>query len=98
MRCDTATRSSMATPQSMQEQTSGQMNWFDQQFTQIGWPMLLALVLLFSVLMWIFSGLALLMTRTPVARRKATIVFVLCCGYLIFAGIMIYVLKNNPDF
>jgi hypothetical protein len=78
------------------DQANG-MNWFDQQFSQIGWPMLIALVFLFSVLMWIFSGLGLMMTRNAVAHRKAKIVFIICTVYIVCCGVVIFVFAHHPD-
>lgn len=62
-----------------------QMGWFDEQFTTIGWPMLIALSVLFMVLMWIFSGWGLLVMRNPVARRKAKMIFIVLSIYLLIA-------------
>jgi SNF family Na+-dependent transporter len=78
------------------EQT-GRMNWFDQQFSQIGWPMLIALMVLFSVLMWVFSGIGLIKTHNPVAHRKAKIIFIVCTVYIACCGVVIYILARHPQ-
>lgn len=61
---------------------------------QTNWFMLIALTLLFFVLMWIFSGIGLLVGKHPVARKKAKILFIICTIYAVFAGVMIYVLAQ----
>ena len=72
---------------------SKNMGWFDQQFTEIGWPMLVALSVLLTALMWIFSGLGFLLTRNPVAHRKARIIFIICT--VIIVGAVVLVLSQH---
>jgi hypothetical protein len=76
---------------------AGRMNWFDQQFSQIGWPMLIALMVLFSVLMWIFSGVGLMMTRNAVAHRRAKIIFIVCTVYVACCGVAIFITVRHPE-
>lgn len=72
-----------------------QMGWFDEQFTTIGWPMLIALSALFMPLMWIFSGWALLVARNPVARRKARNIFiVLSLNIVVDFFVILYLLSH----
>jgi len=73
------------------------MNWFDQQFSQIGWPMLIALMVLFTILMWIFSGVGVLATRDPIAHGRAKIVFVVSTGYIACCGVVVYMLVHHPE-
>ena len=72
------------------------MNWFDQQFSQIGRPMLILLTILFAVLMWIFSGIGVLATRDPVAHRKAKVIFIVITVYIAICAVGIYILVHHP--
>ena len=85
----------MSTPPSLPSEKTERMGWFDQQFTQTSWPMLIALMILFTVLMWIFSGIGWMVTRDPVAHRKAKIAFVM--STLLIAGcILLFVVLGPP--
>ena len=57
--------------------------------------MLVALTLLFFGLVWIFSAIALIAARHPVARQKAKILFGVCTTYALFVGILIYVVVQS---
>ena len=83
------------TPAAPNEQ-SAQLGWFDQQFKQIGWPMLIALMVLFTVPMWIFSGVGVLSTKNPVAHRKAKVIFIVSTIYAACCGVAIFVLVRHP--
>ena len=82
---------SQATPPPLEKR----VGWVDQQLIQTNWFMLIALTALFFGLMWIFSGIGLLVGRHPVARKKAKILFTICTIYALFAGVMIYVLVQS---
>jgi hypothetical protein len=69
------------------------LGWFDQQFTTIGWPMLIALTILFTVPMWIFSGLGLLLAKNSTAHRKAKIIFVASSVYMLGCIVLIFALR-----
>jgi heme O synthase-like polyprenyltransferase len=73
-------------------------NWFDRRFTDNRLWMLICMVFLLGGAMWIFSGLGLLITKTPIARRRAKIVFTVSCVYLALLGTLIIVLVkySNP--
>jgi hypothetical protein len=75
---------------------ANRMNWFDQQFSQIGWPMLIALMILFSVPMWIFSGIGFMTTRNAIAHRRAKIIFIICTLYVACCAAVVFVLARNP--
>ena len=63
---------------------------------KVGWPMLIALMVLFSVLMWIFSGVGFMMTRNPIAHRRAKVIFIICTVYIACCSIVIFVLARHP--
>lgn len=72
--------------------------WIDRQFYQTSWLMLFALTALFSVLMWIFSGAAILMAENEIARKKAKVIFAVCCVYLfVFLPILFYRIHNSEN-
>ena len=72
------------------------MNWLEQQFHDTGWPMLIMLTVLFFVLMWVFSGIGVLVSRNPVARRKTRILFTVCSIYLALTAAAIWVIVHSP--
>lgn len=73
------------------------MNWFDQQFSQIGWPMLIMLTILFTILMMIFSGIGVLATRNPIAHHRAKIIFIISTTYVACCGVLVFVLVRHPE-
>jgi hypothetical protein len=79
------------------DEQSGRMGWFDQQFSQIGWPMLIALMVLFTVLMWIFSGVGTMLTRNPIAHRRARLIFIISTVYIAGCGVVIFLLVRHPE-
>lgn len=86
----------MTTAPASNEQAN-RMNWFDEQFSQTNWPMLIALMVLFVVLMWIFSGIGWMATRNAVAHRRAKIIFIICTVYMACCGVAIFVFARHPE-
>jgi hypothetical protein len=87
----------MTSPTSQPNQQTGRMNWFDQQFSQIGWPMLIALTVLFTILMCIFSGIGWAVTKNPTAHRRAKIIFIISAVYVTGCFVAVFILVRNPD-
>lgn len=80
----------MTRPPPLPVQSREPLSWLDQQLIDTRWPMLIAVMVLFFVLVFIFSIIGLIAARHPDARRKAKTLFAICACYGLVVGLFVF--------